>query len=86
MSKMAGVMRKSTEITKSMNALINAPAVMAQMRKMAAEMSKAGIVDDIIQVRARWLLVAAASVRAAPLESGGLWRAAGRATRIVRLR
>lgn len=46
--KVTGTLQSSTEILKMTNSLVKLPELSASMRDMSAEMSKAGIMDDMI--------------------------------------
>ncbi|XP_064630406.1 charged multivesicular body protein 3-like [Lineus longissimus] len=46
--RVAGSLSKSTEVMKSMQALIKVPEVMATMQAMSKEMMKAGILEEMI--------------------------------------
>jgi charged multivesicular body protein 3 len=47
--KMAGTLKKSTEIMTMMNNLIRLPELQHMMMAMAREMEKAGLIDEVIQ-------------------------------------
>nr|CAG4652204.1 EOG090X0EF4 [Triops cancriformis] len=46
--RVAGSLQKSTEVMKSMQALIKLPEVAATMRELSKEMMKAGIIDEML--------------------------------------
>lgn len=48
MSRVAGVMGKSTGIMKAMNEIIKAPELASTMRSMQMEMSRAGIIEEMM--------------------------------------
>uniref|UniRef100_A0A914C3C2 Charged multivesicular body protein 3 n=1 Tax=Acrobeloides nanus TaxID=290746 RepID=A0A914C3C2_9BILA len=47
--RMAGSMQKSTEVMKSMQQLVKVPEIMQTMREMSREMTKVGIIDEMIE-------------------------------------
>jgi charged multivesicular body protein 3 len=49
MQKVAGIIGKSSGIMKSMNSLLNVPELSMAMRTMASEMTKAGIISEMIE-------------------------------------
>lgn len=46
--KIAGSLQKSTEVMQAMHALVRLPEVAANMREMSREMTKAGILEEMI--------------------------------------
>lgn len=48
MSKVAGAMQKSSEVMKSMMALVRLPEMAETMRELAQEMTKAGLMEEIM--------------------------------------
>ena len=49
MYKVTGSMQRSTEIMKLSNQLVKLPEVSAVMRQMSAEMTKAGIMEELME-------------------------------------
>jgi charged multivesicular body protein 3 len=49
MIKMAGVLKRSTEIMKSVNRLMRVPVIAQQVQEMAMEMTKAGVIEEMMQ-------------------------------------
>lgn len=49
MLKMAGALKKSTEIMRSVNQLMRIPECSRMMQQMAFEMTKAGVMEEIMQ-------------------------------------
>ncbi|XP_061183998.1 charged multivesicular body protein 3-like [Saccostrea echinata] len=47
--RIAGALEKSTEVMKSMQALIKIPEIQATMREMSKEMMKAGILEEMLE-------------------------------------
>lgn len=47
-SKMAGIMQRSTQIMQSMNHLLRVPEIQQTMQSLAREMTKAGLIDEIV--------------------------------------
>ena len=47
--KIAGSMKSSTEVMKSMSSLMSIPELQRTMQEMSKEMMKAGIIDEMIQ-------------------------------------
>lgn len=47
--KIAGAMKSSTEVMKTMSNLIKLPELQRAMQEMSKEMMKAGIIDELIQ-------------------------------------
>jgi charged multivesicular body protein 3 len=47
--KVAGALKKSTEIMKTVNQLVKIPELHQQMEQMASEMMKAGIMDEMME-------------------------------------
>ncbi|CAI4232692.1 unnamed protein product [Auanema sp. JU1783] len=47
--RMAGSLQKSTEVMRSMQNLVKVPEIMKTMREMSAEMTKLGIIDEMIE-------------------------------------
>ncbi|KAJ8317731.1 hypothetical protein KUTeg_005635 [Tegillarca granosa] len=47
--RIAGALSKSTEVMKSMQALIKVPEIQATMRDMSKEMMKAGILEEMLE-------------------------------------
>lgn len=48
MQKVAGALGKSTEIMKSMSALVSVPQLTSTIREMGAEMAKAGVMEELV--------------------------------------
>ncbi|KAH6914854.1 vacuolar sorting protein Vps24 [Coprinopsis sp. MPI-PUGE-AT-0042] len=49
MMKVTGTLQKSTEIMKLSNALVKLPQISATMREMSMEMTKAGIMEEMLE-------------------------------------
>lgn len=49
MMKVQGCMKKSTEVMKAINHIINIPELKSEMTALAREMEKAGMIDEIIE-------------------------------------
>ncbi|KAJ8271647.1 hypothetical protein COCON_G00105060 [Conger conger] len=47
--RMAGAMQKSTEVMKAMQNLVKIPEVQATMRELSKEMTKAGIIEEMME-------------------------------------
>jgi charged multivesicular body protein 3 len=47
--RMAGAIKQSSEVMKSMQQLVKVPEIMATMREMSKEMTKAGIMGEMIE-------------------------------------
>ncbi|XP_061101196.1 charged multivesicular body protein 3-like [Conger conger] len=48
-ARMAGAMQKSTEVMKAMQNLVKIPEVQATMRELSKEMTKAGIIEEMME-------------------------------------
>jgi charged multivesicular body protein 3 len=49
--KIAGAMKSSTDVMKSMSSLMSIPELQKTMMEMSKEMMKAGIIDEMISVK-----------------------------------
>jgi charged multivesicular body protein 3 len=47
--KVAGTLKKSTEIMKSVNRLVKLPEIGQQMQEMSREMMKAGVIEEMME-------------------------------------
>lgn len=47
--RMAGALKSSTEVMRNMQSLVKVPEIMKSMREMSMEMTKMGIIEDMIE-------------------------------------